>query len=99
MSEIRIEMNIEKRHLYLGLGLAVLLASIALALADVDKALPWHDASTIEVTVDGQTVSLQEALDQELIVVASVATAGHTPEADRAVNTDKVGGLHADELC
>jgi hypothetical protein len=99
VSEISIVLEVEKRHLYMILGFIMLFGCIAFALADVDQNLPWHDASTIEVTVDGEIMSLQEALDRELIVVNHVKVAGHTPMADKAANTDKVGGLHADELC
>jgi hypothetical protein len=99
MKEIRIELNIEKKHMYMTLAAVLLIAGLTFAIADVDQQLPWHDSSTIEVTASGQTVSLQEALDQNLVEVSHAELADHAAEADRADNADKVGGVDADELC
>src|SRR3989338_597686 len=65
---MKIKMNIEKKHLYIFAIIAALLTAGVFATARfAGTSGVGHDSSEVGVTINGQTVSLQQAINQGLI--------------------------------
>ncbi len=86
----------EKRYIYIIIGLLVLVAGVFVVNAAVDKTGAWHDSSDILVTVDGYTMTLQKAVDEDVFIdgatqsYTSEILAGHNSADEIFVSVDGV---------
>ena len=60
---MKININISNRGVYTFIAVMLILVVAGIAYAATDKSGAWHSSNTIEVSVDGNTKSLQEAID------------------------------------
>ena len=70
---MKFEVNIEKKYAFMILG-ALLILIVAIGVyAAVDKTTAWHGSDSVEVMVNGTTMSLQEAVDSEALMEGYVS--------------------------
>ncbi len=69
---MELKVNIKGRYFFVFGTFLIVLAGVLFVRAQVTSTNPWHDASSIEVTIGGQTRSLQQAIDQNLLYQPTV---------------------------
>ncbi|MFW6233379.1 MAG: hypothetical protein ACOC3Z_01820 [Nanoarchaeota archaeon] len=62
------QINIEKKHFYGILGFIILITSGIIIYASVDTSQAWHDSDSIQITINGEQMSLQQAIENEEIL-------------------------------
>lgn len=65
------QINIEKRHVFLILSVLVLLSGVILASSYTFIPNPGHGGDRVQVTLGGQEMTLQEAIDQGKLITSS----------------------------
>ena len=78
----------KKKEVYFILGFILLITSILVINAFVDKDKAWHSADEILVTVDGFTMTLQEAITDNVFVDG--ATESQTTEVNPGHDADEI---------
>ena len=83
------EITLRKKHIYVIIGLLILFLGIFIINAAVIKTKAWHSANDILVTISGYTMTLQEAIDNNVFIDG--ATQSYTTEIpDPGHGADKI---------
>jgi len=62
---MKIKINIEKKYVYFIFSLLILIIGVIGVDAYVDKTGPWHDDNSVEININNQIKSLQEAINDD----------------------------------
>lgn len=62
-----IHIYLEKKYFYGILGMIILITSGVIIYASVDKSGAWHEANSIQITINGVQMTLQEAIERGLL--------------------------------
>ncbi len=86
---LKINTHLSKKWLYVLVSIGIILIAAIGIYAAVNKAKAWHNSNNILVTVDGYTMTLQEAIDYNVFIDG--ATQSYTTEVSNpGHNVDKI---------
>jgi hypothetical protein len=94
---MRIVITMRKSHLFVAMAVLVLCSSL-MVYAAANKNKAWHTGEAVEVNIEGELMSLQEALDERKITVKRSLEADTATEADYALDADSVNGVKKNDF-